>query len=106
MIQEGRNKNIHYSYPDEFPKGYNKSNIDYYKKLGILGKEGNVLHLTPLGYQTLNSAYSLEVSKLSNKINQESLKYTKIMKKVTIALLILTIVNVVLVGVQLFGIKW
>lgn len=96
IIQEGRNKGQHYIYPSELPEGYNKSNIDYYKKLGVLGKEGNTLHLTPLGYQTLNSAYSLEVSKSSHKVNQESLEHTKVMKKLTILILILTAVNIFL----------
>ena len=107
LIQEGRDgsKNgaiINYFYPDELPKDYNTSNIDYYRELGILGKEGNTLHLTSLGYQTLNSAYSLETSKLSQKINKEMLNHTKIMKRFTMALFILTIINIILVGVQLF----
>jgi len=102
IVQEGRNNGVSYYYPESLPKGYNTSNIDYYRELGLLGKEGNTLHLTPLGYQTLNSAYSLEVSKLSQKVNQESLKNTKIMKWFTIALFVLTLINILLVGVQIF----
>jgi len=104
IIQEGRDRKgtVHYSEPDNLPKSYNKKNLRYYQKLGLIGWEGKVIHLTPLGYQTLNSAYSLEVSKLSHQVNQESLKHTKTMKLLTIAILLLTALNGILVGVKIF----
>jgi len=104
IVQEGRNRqgSQHYTYPDDFPQGYNKSNIDYYRKLGLLGKKGNVLHLTPLGYQTLNAHYSLEASKSSNKTNQEMLKYTKRMKSLTWWILGFTIANLIFIGIQIY----
>ncbi len=95
IVQEGRDRHgaIHYIIPNELPKNYNMSNIIYYKKLGLIGNEGNTLHLTPLGYQTLNSYYSLEYSKNSEKINKEILKHTKIMKQLTFIILIVTLIN-------------
>ena len=104
IVQIGRNRHgsQHYTYPHELPKGYNKSNIDYYRKLGLFGNEGNVLHLTPLGYQTLKAHYSLEASKYSNKTNQEMLKHTKRMKSLTWWILVFTIVNLIMMGTQIY----
>ena len=103
MVQEGRDRKgaIHYTYPKELPEGYTKSNIDYYRKLGLLRKEGNVLHLTPLGYEVLNNARSLEVAKSSQKVNQEMLKHTESMKRLTILILILTALNVLFMIIQI-----
>jgi len=103
-VQEGRDRcgSQYYTYPDELPEGYNKSNIDYYRTLGLLSKEGNMLHLTPLGYQTLNAYYSLEASKYSNKTNQEMLKHTKRMKAITWWILGFTIANLIFMGIQIY----
>jgi hypothetical protein len=105
IIQEGRDRHgsIFCTIPEELPEGYNMSNVKYYQKLKLIGDEGNILHLTPLGYQTLNSHYSLELSKDSSKINQKMLKHTKLMKSLTWAVLICTLVNLGLFLYQIFS---
>lgn len=103
IVQEGRDRQgaIQYSIPDELPEGYNMSNVRYYQELGLIGKEGKILHLTPLGYQTLNSAYSLEISKETKEINKEMSNNTKIMKNLTKWIIRLTFTMIGLIIVQI-----
>jgi hypothetical protein len=93
-------------------KEYSPSNLKYYRELGLLGKEGNCPHLTPLGYQYLNASLSLEnsekltktiesFSKSSDKISSETLKHTKVMKNLTWWILGITVFNLITIIIQI-----